>query len=48
LIKPRNFDESKKYPLILNIYGEPAGTTVNDSWAGPEGFFSLHWPTTDI
>jgi len=34
LIKPAHFDESKKYPLILNIYGEPAGTTVNDSWAG--------------
>jgi dipeptidyl-peptidase-4 len=34
LIKPRHFDESKKYPLILNIYGEPAGTTVNDSWGG--------------
>jgi dipeptidyl-peptidase-4 len=36
LIKPRQFDESKKYPLILNIYGEPAGTTVNDSWAGAQ------------
>jgi dipeptidyl-peptidase-4 len=34
LIKPTDFDESKKYPLILNIYGEPAGTTVNDSWGG--------------
>jgi len=34
LIKPTHFDESKKYPLILNIYGEPAGTTVNDSWGG--------------
>jgi dipeptidyl-peptidase-4 len=36
LIKPRHFDESKRYPLILNIYGEPAGTTVNDSWAGAQ------------
>lgn len=34
LIKPSRFEESKKYPLILNIYGEPAGTTVNDSWGG--------------
>ena len=34
LIKPRHFDESKRYPLILNVYGEPAATTVNDSWSG--------------
>jgi dipeptidyl-peptidase-4 len=34
LIKPANFDASKKYPLLMNIYGEPAATTVNDSWAG--------------
>jgi dipeptidyl-peptidase-4 len=34
LIKPSHFDESKKYPLILNVYGEPASTTVNDSWSG--------------
>lgn len=36
LIKPRQFDESRKYPLILNVYGEPAATTVNDSWAGAQ------------
>jgi dipeptidyl-peptidase-4 len=34
LIKPTHFDESKKYPLIVSIYGEPAATTVNDSWGG--------------
>ncbi len=34
LIKPSNFDPSKKYPLIVYVYGEPAATTVNDSWAG--------------
>jgi dipeptidyl-peptidase-4 len=32
LIRPRQFDASKKYPLIVNVYGEPASTTVNDSW----------------
>jgi dipeptidyl-peptidase-4 len=36
LIKPSQFDESKKYPLIVNIYGEPAATTVNDSWGGAQ------------
>jgi dipeptidyl-peptidase 4 len=34
LIKPSHFDEAKKYPLILNVYGEPASTTVNNSWSG--------------
>jgi dipeptidyl-peptidase 4 len=34
LIKPGQFDESKKYPLIVYVYGEPAATTVNDSWGG--------------
>jgi dipeptidyl-peptidase-4 len=34
LIRPTHFDESKKYPLIINVYGEPASTTVNDSWGG--------------
>ncbi len=32
MIKPYDFDPSKKYPVFFNIYGEPAGTTVNDSW----------------
>jgi dipeptidyl-peptidase-4 len=34
LIKPMQFDAEKKYPLIVNVYGEPAGATVNDSWSG--------------
>lgn len=35
LIRPSSFDPSKKYPIIVNVYGEPAGTTVNNSWGGP-------------
>jgi dipeptidyl-peptidase-4 len=34
LIKPTLFEPTKKYPLIVYVYGEPASTTVNDSWAG--------------
>ena len=34
LIKPRQFDPSKHYPVIVSVYGEPASTTVNDSWGG--------------
>lgn len=33
MLKPRNFDPTKKYPVILDIYGEPNSTTVNDSWS---------------
>jgi dipeptidyl-peptidase-4 len=32
LIRPSKFDDSKKYPIIVNVYGEPAGTTVTDAW----------------
>jgi dipeptidyl-peptidase 4 len=39
MIKPANFDPSKKYPVLANVYGEPAGTTVSDSWHGPGRLF---------
>jgi dipeptidyl-peptidase 4 len=32
MIKPKNFDATKKYPLLIHIYGEPAGQTVVDRW----------------
>ncbi|NJK93611.1 MAG: S9 family peptidase [Bacteroidales bacterium] len=33
MIKPSVFDPSKKYPVIFDIYGEPAGSTVQDTWS---------------
>ncbi len=33
-ILPPNHDPSKKYPLIVHVYGEPAGQTVLDKWFG--------------
>lgn len=33
-ILPPNFDPTKKYPLFVYVYGEPAGQTVQDSWGG--------------
>ena len=33
-IKPANLDPTKKYPLLVYVYGEPAGTTVVDRWGG--------------
>lgn len=32
MIKPKDFDPNKKYPLLAYVYGEPAGSTVQDSW----------------
>ncbi len=32
MIKPINFDPQKKYPLLVHVYGEPAGSTVQDNW----------------
>ncbi len=34
MIKPVGFNPSKKYPVIFFIYGEPAGSTVQDNWKG--------------
>ena len=39
LIKPANFDPSRKYPVLFNVYGEPAGQTVMDRWGGAEMLF---------
>lgn len=32
MIKPRDFDSTKKYPVFVYVYGEPHGQTVIDSW----------------
>lgn len=34
MIKPVDFDPAKKYPVIIEVYGEPANATVQDVWAG--------------
>ncbi len=39
MIKPKNFDPSKKYPLLMYVYGEPAGAEVIDRWWGDRGLF---------
>ena len=38
LVKPKNFDSTKKYPLVFYVYGEPAGATVNDSYGAGSNF----------
>jgi dipeptidyl-peptidase-4 len=39
VIKPPNFDPKKKYPVLVYIYGEPAGATVTDAWGGSRRLF---------
>lgn len=33
-MEPPEMDPSKKYPLLVHVYGEPAGTTVVNRWGG--------------
>ncbi len=32
MIKPSDFDPSRKYPVFVHVYGEPHGQTVLDAW----------------
>src|SRR5262249_2405337 len=34
MLKPPSFDPSRKYPVIVHVYGEPASQTVLDGWGG--------------
>ncbi|MEP6732463.1 MAG: S9 family peptidase [bacterium] len=37
MIKPRDFDATKKYPVLVSVYGEPAAQTVLDQWGWAQG-----------
>ena len=39
IIKPAGFDPAKKYPLLVHIYGEPAGQTTLRAWYGDRTLF---------
>ncbi len=34
LMKPADFDSTRKYPLLFHVYGGPGSSTVNDLWGG--------------
>lgn len=34
MIKPPQFDATKKYPVLMNVYGGPGSQTVQDDWGG--------------
>lgn len=33
-VKPPDFDPKEQYPLLIYVYGEPAGQVVTDKWGG--------------
>jgi dipeptidyl-peptidase 4 len=39
MIKPPDFDETKKYPVLQYMYGETGQQTVRDDWASPYYFW---------
>ncbi|MGW8266718.1 MAG: DPP IV N-terminal domain-containing protein [Longimicrobiales bacterium] len=34
MMKPADFDPARRYPVLVHVYGEPAGQTVQDRWMG--------------
>lgn len=42
MIKPADFDESKKYPVLMYVYGGPGSQNVTNSWGGTRDFWHQH------
>jgi dipeptidyl-peptidase 4 len=42
MLKPANFDPSRRYPVLVHIYGEPASQTVEDRWGGTAALYHRH------
>ncbi|WP_461303451.1 S9 family peptidase [Aureisphaera sp.] len=38
MVKPTDFDPTKKYPVVFYVYSEPAATTVNDTYNAGRNF----------
>jgi dipeptidyl-peptidase 4 len=41
VMKPVNFDSTRRYPVFYEVYGEPASQTVLDRWTGPGYLWNL-------
>lgn len=39
MIKPKNFDATRKYPLFIYVYGEPHSQTVLNRWGAGQSHF---------
>jgi len=42
LIKPSNFDPSKKYPVLIYVYGGPHAQMITNSWGAGASMW-MHW-----
>lgn len=42
MIKPADFDATKKYPVLVYVYGGPHAQLVTDSWLGGASLW-MHW-----
>jgi len=43
VIKPTGFDATRKYPVVVYVYGGPAAQTVTDTWPGrSDAFFNQY------
>nr|WKN36063.1 S9 family peptidase [Tunicatimonas sp. TK19036] len=41
MMKPYDFDSTQKYPVLFQVYGEPAAQTVTDQWGGSSYLWHL-------
>lgn len=39
MLKPKNFDPNKKYPVLMYVYGGPSSQEVSDSWGGRHFYY---------
>ncbi len=39
MVKPPDFDPSRKYPVLIHVYGGPHGQTVRNAWLGTNGLW---------
>ena len=42
MIKPPDFDPGKSYPLLVYVYGEPVGQTVQNQWHRARGMWHFY------
>jgi len=47
IIKPTNFDSSKKYPLFMTQYSGPGSQSVSNSWNGANDYWFQHLAQQD-
>ncbi|NOT30963.1 MAG: S9 family peptidase, partial [Planctomycetes bacterium] len=39
MMRPRDFDPRRSYPLLMHVYNEPSAVQTNDAWKGTRGLF---------